>query len=141
MNANRYALCPPIGGPCNASPVHSSFAWSASKRPNTSTGVPSPRPPTPWRVKSRWIVRSDGAHPSAVAMMRRICAAVRAGRSRFNASATSNTGAGVRGSAVRPAGTNASNPPARYARIQRSNVLRETWTRPPWGPAWSWAAR
>ena len=68
-------------------------------------------------------------------------AAVRPGASRLSFTARSSTAAGVVGSAARLAGTRASKPPARQARIQRSMVLRATRTRSPLGPVWSRAGQ
>ena len=73
-------------------------------------------------------------------MMRAMCAAVRAGRSRLSRAASSSTPVSVRGSTWRSAGISASNPPARHARIQRSKLARDTVTGCPDGPIWTWAA-
>ena len=70
----------------------------------------------------------------------RTCAAVRSGSSRFNCSAKHSTRAAVNGADCRGRGHNASNPPARYARIQSSNVERPTTTSRPSGPTCSRAA-
>ena len=128
---------PPIIGPCNASPVHRSFAAAASNRPNPFGGVPSGRVSNPRCAKSRWIVRGDGDHPFATVMICAICAAVRPGASSFNVTAKSSTLAAVNGTAVRVAGDNASKPPACHAWIHRSNVLRPIMIRSPLGPACS----
>jgi hypothetical protein len=74
-------------------------------------------------------------------MMRRTCAEVRAGRSRFRVAAKDRICAGVTAPWARPRGFNASNPPARQARIHRSMVSLETVTVPPNGPGWTIAAR
>jgi hypothetical protein len=138
--ANRYVLRPPRGGPCRASPTHSSLHRSASNRPNTAAaGAPS-RPSSPPRPccrarRSKWRcrVRSEGAHPDWARRIRATWAAVRAGFSRFNAVATSSTSAGVRGVTRAGRGTSASNPPPRQSRAQRSMVWRETRTGAPNG--------
>ena len=70
-------------------------------------------------------------------MISRTCAAVRSGRSRLSANASSSISAGVRGATTRGRGTSASNPPRRYARIQRSSVPRATRTSRPSGPTCS----
>ena len=121
-------------GPCNASPVHNSLVTSASNRPNVSGGEPLDRMFNPRSMNSRWIVRRDGDQPRSASMMRTTCAAVRAGRSRFNATARSMKDWGIFDSALRDSGTNAANPPARHARIHRSIVERDTTTRSPFGP-------
>ena len=73
-------------------------------------------------------------------MICRTCAAVRSGSSRLSASARHSTRAGVNGADCRGRGHNPSNPPARYARIQSSNVERPTTISRPSGPTWSLAA-
>jgi hypothetical protein len=113
MNANRYDFRPPTAGPWSVSPVHISFGRSHSNRPSarcsscSRTGAFSSR-----RSNSRCRVRSDGAQPAVSCRMRRTCAAVRSGFSRFSASATASTSSGVRGWHCRGDGTSASNPPA-----------------------------
>jgi hypothetical protein len=70
-----------------------------------------------------------------------IWALVRMGASRLRLTASSNSASGLRSCAVeRSAGSSASNPPARQARIQRSSVLRLTLTLLPSGPRWSRSA-
>jgi hypothetical protein len=139
MKQNKIALRVPTSGPCNTSPIHSSFVRSASNRPN-ATACPDGRMFKPTLTKWRWIVRSAGPDPSRSRMIRTICAAVRSGASRFNATANSSTAAGVRGTPSRAAGTSASNPPSRHARTHRSSVTRETRTRSPHGVKCSRAA-
>ena len=85
-------------------------------------------------------MRADGAPPSDSMMIRWICAAVRAGCSRRSATANSSNRSGVLFATRRGAGTSASNPPTRYARIHRSSVLRDTRTQRPSGPRCSRAA-
>jgi hypothetical protein len=114
---------------------------AASNRPNASGGVPSGRVFNPARANSRWMVRSDGADPSAAEITAATWAAVRPGASRLSFTARSNIAAGVVGSTARADGTRASKPPARQSRIQRSRVLRPTRTRSPCGPVCSRAAR
>jgi hypothetical protein len=76
--------------------------------------------------KWRSSVDSDGASPSAAIMIRRTCAAVRAGFSRFSVAAKPSTPGAVTGPWVRPAGLSASNPPRRHSLIHRSMVSLET---------------
>ena len=76
-------------GPCNASPIHSSFGARASNRPNASDDQDG-RPFRPTLTKWRWIVRSAGPDPSRSRMIRTICAAVRSGASRLSATASSS---------------------------------------------------
>ena len=84
-------------------------ACSASNRPSArATALPFHG--TPAAFKWRWIVRADGAAPSASTMIRWICAAVRAGCSRRSATANSKR-SGVPFASRRGAGTSASNPP------------------------------
>jgi hypothetical protein len=73
-------------------------------------------------------------------MIRAMCAAVRAGRSRLSRAASSSTPGSVRGTTWRSAGISASNPRARHARIQRSRLARDTVTGSPTGPMCTWAA-
>ncbi len=73
-------------------------------------------------------------------MTRATCAAVRSGFSFFSAAASSSTLASVRGSTRRGEGHSASNPPARYARIHLSRLLRDTCTPRPAGPACTFPA-
>jgi hypothetical protein len=80
--------------------------------------------------------RSPDAQPSWARRMRRTWAAVRAGFSRFSAIAISMTSAGTRSPAWRGVGSNASNPPRRQARIQRSRMSRETRTGRPSRSRW-----
>ena len=131
---------PAITGPCNASPVHRSLGACASNRPNTRGGFPSGRVVSSRRAKWRCNVRADGVSVPWAARIAATWAAVRAGFSRFNATANSRVWAQVRGFAPRGGGTSAWNPPARHARIQRSSVTRETCTRAPNGPACSASA-
>jgi len=94
-------------------------------------------------AKCRCNVRCDGAAPPGPAEASRIaliCAAVRAGTSRFNAAASSSVAADVVGSQCRVEGSRASNPPRRQVRIQRSRVTRETRMRSPDGPVCSRSA-
>ena len=73
-------------------------------------------------------------------MISRTCAAVRSGRSRLSANASSSIPAGVRSGTTRGRGTSASNPPWRYARIHSSSVPRATLTGRPSGPTCSRSA-
>ena len=133
VKANRYVLRPVTADPCRTSPVHSRLGASASNRPCTT-----PRGPAAIsaRTKCRCRVRSDGAQPRRAAMTRATCAAVRCGFSLFSAAASSSTAASVRGATCRGEGHSASNPPARYARIHRSRLVRDTRA----GPACTCAA-
>lgn len=70
-------------------------------------------------------------------MIRRTCAAVLAGFSRFKVSARDSTPGAVTGPWVRPRGLRASNPPRRHSRIHRSMVSFETCTTSPKGPGCS----
>ena len=133
MNANRIALRPSTVGPCNASPVHRSLRRSASNRPNARGGAR----PGGWSAPAG----RNGAAASARPATRRVRAQdhrdLRRGplrASRFNATASSSTSAGVRGATRRGAGTSASNPPRRQSRIHRSSVARDTRTGSPNGP-------
>jgi hypothetical protein len=74
-------------------------------------------------------------------MTRAIWAPVRAGFSRRNAHAKSRIVSGERGFVALGAGFNASNPPDRHVRIQRSRLFRLTRTAIPSGPGWDTAAR
>ena len=100
-------------GPWSVSPVHISFGLVHSNLPNARCsscsrgGALSSR-----RPNSRCSVRSDGAQPAVSCKIRRTCAAVRSGFSRFSASASASTSSGVRGWHCRGDGTSASNPPA-----------------------------
>ncbi len=140
MNANRYVLRPATIGPCSASPVHLSLRASAWNRPNAFGAIPWGRVVSSNRAKWRCNVRADGHGPPWVDRICAMCAAVRAGFSRFNAAASSRTSVGVLGTAPRGEGTSASNPPVRQARIHRSNVTRDTRTGVPNGPTWSVSA-
>jgi len=129
---NRKTRRPSINGPCNASAVHNSLRDSASNRPS-ARAIWLPFHGSPTVARCRWIVRADGAAPSASTMILWICAAVLAGCSRRNATASSNTRSGVLFATLRGAGTSPVNPPSRYARIHRSSVVRVTLTRLPSG--------
>ena len=76
--------------------------------------------------KSRSSVDSDGASPRLSLIIRRTCALVRFGRSRFNVAASNRIWAGVTAPWARPLSFNASNPPARQSRIHRSMASLET---------------
>ena len=90
-------------GPCSPSVTHSWSHSVASNRPNAFGGLPSGRVFSSRRAKWRCRVRAEGAHPRSASMIRAICAAVRAGCSRFSRAASSSTAASVRGPpAVRP---------------------------------------
>ncbi|MCY7288157.1 MAG: hypothetical protein LH624_07875 [Cryobacterium sp.] len=67
-------------------------------------------------------------------MIRRTGALVRFGHSRFNVAASDRIWADVTEPWARPVGYNASNPPARHARIHRLMVSSETVAVPPNGP-------
>ena len=141
MKANKMALPPPTVGPCSASPVQRWFGASASNRPNACGGnCPPGRVDSSRRTKWRCSVRSSGDQPECARRIAATCTAVRAGTSRFNATASSNTSAGVRGDTFGGVGTNASKPPRRQSRNHRSSVARETRTGAPNGPSCSrWA--
>src|SRR5262249_5101836 len=128
------AVPPPPTAPRRPSEPHSSSGASASNRPNACGAVASGRTLSLRRANSRCTVRAEGAHPRSWSMIATMCAAVRAGRSRLSRSANSNTPASVRGCTCRSVGSNASNPPARHARIQRSRLARDTRTGSPNGP-------
>jgi hypothetical protein len=107
----------------------------ASNRPNTTAGGrPSGRRASSSRSKWRCSVRWDGDHPECDRRIRSICAAGRIGFSRFNPAASSSTCSGVRAATRRRGGINASNPPARQARIHRSTLARDTRAGSPNGP-------
>ena len=139
MNAKRYDFFPPITGPWSVSPVHISFGRVHSNRPNARCSSSGPRAGrfSSRRSNSRCRVRSDGAHPVVTCRIRRTCAAVRPGFSRFSASASARTSSGVRGAGCRALGTSASNPPSSYRRRQRVSVEYDTVTRRPPGPSWA----
>jgi len=67
-------------------------------------------------------------------MIRRTGALVRFGHSRFNVAASDRNWADVTEPWARPVGFNASNPPARHARIHRLMMFLETVTVPPNDP-------
>ena len=140
MKQNRYAFRPATRGPCRASPVHISFGAAHSNRPKTSGGVPSGRVRSSSRSKCRCSVRTDGDQPHDFSRIRRTCAAVRAGFSRFSPAAMSSTAASVRRVTCRAGGASAANPPSRQARIHRSAVPRDTITGSPNGPSCALAA-
>ena len=133
---------PPTCGPCNASPTQRALGRSASNRPNTAEGAPSGRGRfSPSAAKCRCKVRGEGAHPACAASTTATCAAVRPGVSRLSPTASSSTSGGVCAANRRGAGTSAANPPARYARIQRSRLARLTRTGSGEnGPGWIRAA-
>jgi hypothetical protein len=128
-------LRPATCGPCSASPVHISFGAAHSNRPNTTGGEPSGRARSSSRSKCRCRVRTDGDQPHALHTIRRTCAAVRAGFSRFSPAAIWSTSASVRSITCRAGGTSAENPPSRQARIHRSTVERDNVTGSPNGPS------
>ena len=103
MNAKRYDFFPPITGPWSVSPVHISFGRVHSNRPNArcSSSGPGAGRFSSSLSNSRCRVRSDGAHPDVTCRIRRTCAAVRPGFSRFSASASASTSSGVRGAGCR----------------------------------------
>ena len=138
MNAKRYDFFPPTAGPCRVSPIHISFGLAHSNRPKArrSSSAGAGRPSSS-RSNSRCRVRSDGAHPAVCRRIRRTCAAVRPGLSRFSASASASTSSGVRGAGCRGLGTSASNPPASYSRRHRVSVEYDTVARRPPGPSWA----
>ncbi len=140
QQANSTARFPSMIVPCRPSDTHSSSHAAASNRPNAFGGVPSGRVFSSSRSKCRCRVRAEGAHPCSASMIRAICAAVRAGCSRFNRAASSNTCVSVRAWTCRSAGTSASNPPARHVLIQRSRLALDTVTGSPNGPICTWAA-
>ena len=139
MKQNRIARRPSISGPCRASPVHNSLRTSASNRPS-ARAIGPPFHASAAAFRCRWIVRAEGELPSAATMILWICAAVLAGCSRRSPTASSSSRSGVWFATRRGAGTSASNPPCRYARIHRSSVLRDTRTHRPSGPRCSLAA-
>jgi hypothetical protein len=107
-------LRPATRGPCSASPTQRTLGRSASNRPKVAGGAPSGRHRvSPQAAKCRCSVRGDGAQPACAANTTATCAAVRPGASRFNATASSSTSAGVCGASRRGAGTAAANPPVR----------------------------
>ena len=139
MNAKRYDFFPPITGPWSVSPVHIWFGLVHSNRPNArcSSSGPGAGRFSSSLPNSRCRVRSDGAHPDVTCRIRRTCAAVRPGFSRFSASASARTSSGVRGAGCRGDGTSASNPPSSYRLRHRVSVEYDTVTRRPPGPSWT----
>ena len=114
MNAKRYDFSPPITGPVERVPRPHLVRPGALEPAEGPLLLLRPRAGrfSSSRSNSRCRVRSDGAHPDVTCRIRRTCAAVRPGFSRFSASASARTSSGVRGAGCRGDGTSASNPPS-----------------------------